>query len=179
MPAVFSTTQTFTSGQKNVGHTHLNAIVSGLSVANIGASAGEIADDGVKAQHINADTAGAGLEQDANGALQILGAGYRTLALTNANVTLVRGTDKRNQEFGGTLTGAVVINLSRASAVAGDPFDIHLNAVITTPTFTLTIQENGTGALRTFNLSKSLTGLIMARYDGSAWKLTLVSVTQV
>lgn len=176
MAASFATTQTFTSGQKNVSHVNLNAIVTGLSVTNIGSA--ELASDGVAAVNVNADVAGIGLEQAADGSLQLIGAGYRALALTNANVTLTRSTDKRNQEFSGTLTGAVVINLSRSSAVAGDQFDIFINSVITTASFTFTLQENGSGALWATSLAKNCRGSLIAKYDGSAWKLTQNTVLQ-
>jgi hypothetical protein len=179
MPASFSTTEVFTSGQQNVSHTNLNAIVSGLSVSNIGASASEIATDGIKAQHLNSDTAGSGLEQDGNGALQVVGAGYTETTLSNSNVTLTRSSTKRNLEFSGTLSGAVVINASRSSAVAGDEFHILLAGVITTATNTLTFQENGSGSLVVFNNARNVTGTIILKYSGSAWKLFLQSVTQV
>lgn len=179
MPATFVTTETFTIGQQNVNHINLNNIVSGLSVTNIGSAEAELADDGVKARHLNSNCAGSGLEQDSDGALQLLGAGYRALALSNSNVTLTRSTDKRNQEFSGALSGAVIINASRSSAVAGDQFDIYLNEVVTTASNTLTIRENGSGSLVVFQNAKKLIGSVILKFNGTSWYPFLISVTEI
>ena len=177
MAAVFSTTETFTSGQKNITHSNLNAIVSGLSVTNIGAS--EIATDGITAVKVNADLVGAGLLRNASSkAHEVVGYGFETTALTNANQTLARGTNKVTQKYTGTLTGAVVINASRSSAVAGDKFRIVLGDVVTTATNTLTIQENGSGSLVVFNEAKTVTGTIDIEFNGTSWEITLLSVVQ-
>jgi hypothetical protein len=177
MAASFSTTQVFTSGQKNVGHTHFNAIVSGLSVTNIGAT--ELSDSGITAVKVNADIQGVGLDKNSSTkALDIVGYGFETNALTNANVGLTRVTNKKIQKFTGTLTGAVVINLSRSSAIAGDEFWIRLGGVVTTAAFTLTLQENASGSLKVFNEARTVTGTIVAAYNGSAWEVVSEHIVQ-
>lgn len=95
--------------------------------------------------------------------------GYASNTLTNANINFVRGTDKQQQRVTGTLSGPVVLNLSRSGAVQGDWFEFGIVDVVTTGTNTLTFQENGSGSLVAFSDSVTLNGSIKFVYDGSAW----------
>jgi hypothetical protein len=95
--------------------------------------------------------------------------GYTTTALTNANQTLTCGTSKVNQDYTGTLSGAVTVNLSRTGAFEGARFRVNLNSLITSGANTLTFQENGSGSLVVFNSVATVRGLIEFVYTGSAW----------
>lgn len=98
-------------------------------------------------------------------------AGYSATALTNANQTLVRGTDPKLKRYTGTLSGAVVINLSRTGAISGDEFIINLSGVAVTAVNTLTFQENGSGSLLSYAESVAITGEFHFVFDGAAWIL--------
>jgi hypothetical protein len=97
--------------------------------------------------------------------------GYRALTLTNANVTLTRTTDKRVQDFSGTLSGPVVVNLSRTGATEGVEFFVRLSGVVVTAVNTLTVQENGAGSLVAFTEAYTVTGCLHFVYSGTAWAL--------
>lgn len=108
----------------------------------------------------------------AQAAAAVLGVlGLRSLALTNANVSLTAGTDKMLQLLSGALSGPVVINLVRAGAVEGSSFRVRLNGLAVGAANTLTFQENGAGSLQVFNTAGSLTGNLTFIYTGAAWVL--------
>jgi len=167
----------FSSGEKNVTHTKLNNAVN-LATAVAGSIAAvDCADDFLTKDKLNANVAGSGLAQDTDGSLKVVGIGVNSATLSNANVTLTRGTSKRTQIYTGTLSGPVVVNLSRTNAVDGDKFRIRLNSVVVDGTNTLTIQENGTGSLVIFQDASfpTVNGTLEFEYDAAntAWKLTL------
>lgn len=98
-------------------------------------------------------------------------AGYAATALTNANQTLIRGTNPKLQRYTGSLSGAVVINLSRSGAISGDEFVINLSGVVVTAVNTITFQENGSGSLLAYSESITITGEFHFVYTGAAWIL--------
>lgn len=100
----------------------------------------------------------------------------QTRTLSNANVILAAHLTPHLQVFSGTLSGAVTINLSRAGAAEGDRIRLifdEVSGVITSGANILTIQENGTGALATYDQAKTLRGAVEAIYTGSAWILPI------
>lgn len=167
----------FTSGETNVTHTKLNNAINNAAAVAGSIATVDIADDAITADKLNANVAGAGLVQDTDGSIKIVGEGFTSTALTSVNVTLTRDSSKWNQKFTGTLTGPVVINLSRTNAVAGDEFDVLVSAVDTTGTNTLTFQENGSGSLLVYNSVATVSQEILFKYSGSAW--IVFSVAQV
>lgn len=175
--ATITTGYSFVANESNVTHTKLNNAVNLATLSSIVAA--DVAADAITAAKLNADTAGSGIEQDANGALAVVGNGFTTTALTNANQTLTRSSSKRIQKYTGTLTGAVVINISRTNAVAGDEFLIRIGGVVTTAVNTLTIQENGEGSLLAFSAAKTVTGTIICGFNGTSWEIILQNVTEV
>jgi hypothetical protein len=68
-----------------------------------------------------------------------------------------------------------VINLSRTNAVAGDLFRIKLSGIVVDGTNTLTIQENGTGALVVFQDASfpNVNGTLDFEFNGTSWEITL------
>lgn len=98
--------------------------------------------------------------------------GIESTVLSNTNITLVPYVNKIYQSLSGTLSGPVVINLSRTSAVNGTKFSIRFNGVVISSTNSITIQENGTGSLIIYNTDNAtLTGNLSFLYTGSAWVL--------
>lgn len=96
--------------------------------------------------------------------------GYTATTLTNANQTLTCRTSKIHQAYTGTLSGAVVINLSRTNAFEGARFRVKLDTLVTSAVNTLTFQENGSGSLKTpLNTADTWKGYIEFIYTGSAW----------
>jgi hypothetical protein len=165
----------FELGEQNVTHTKLNNAVN-LATAVAGSIAAvDCADDFLTKDKLNSNVAGSGLAQDTDGSLKVVGFGFTTTALTNANVALARGTSTKTQKFTGTLTGPVVINLSRTNAVAGDLFRIKLSGIVVDGTNTLTIQENGTGALVVFQDASfpNVNGTLDFEFNGTSWEITL------
>lgn len=104
-------------------------------------------------------------------------AGCTSTVLSNVNQTLTRGTSTPFQKYSGTLSGAVVVNLSRTGAISGDEFKVDLSALVTTAVNTLTFQENGAGSLEIFNTANTVTGFVHFVYDGSAWIIFTQNVT--
>lgn len=160
---------TFTPGEKNTTHTKLNNITALATISGIATT--DISADSITAAKINADVAGSGLVQDTDGSLKIVGNGYTTTELATDNVTLTRSNSTRFQTFTGTLSAAVVINLSRTNAVGGDRFEVLIDGVVTTAVNTLTIQENGSGSLIVFNQAVTVNCILRFVYTGSAWIL--------
>jgi hypothetical protein len=78
--------------------------------------------------------------------------------------------------FSDTLNAAVVINLSRTNAKEGDRIHLEFEeatGVVTSVVNTLTIQENGGGALKVYNQAKTLRGQVSAIYTGTSWRLNI------
>jgi hypothetical protein len=164
----------FVSGETNVTHTKLNNLVDLATISAIATA--DISDDAITKDKINSNVAGSGLAQNADGSLEVKTFGNLTTALTNANKTLTPGTSLTTQKYTGTLSGPVVINLSRTNAVAGDKFRLVLNVVVD-GTNTLTIQENGSGALVVFQDANfpTVRGTIDFEYmtGSTSWEITL------
>lgn len=151
-----------------------NATVTIASGEVVAAMIGALA---VTKAKVNQDVAGKGLKKDTDGSLafDLFGlTGYATSALSGSNVTLTPLTDKYNQVFTGTLTGPVVLNLSRTAAEVDHEFRIRLS-IVTSATNTLTLQENGTGSIQVWNDVGTVNADIRCIFNGTAWEIAEIN----
>lgn len=101
--------------------------------------------------------------------------GYRLTTLAATDVVLVADVDVINQDFNGTLTAPVNIDLSSSGAVNGKEFFISFDDLVITATNNIEIRSDSTSLL-VINTAGTLNGLVKAVYTGTAWTLTLTSV---
>lgn len=103
--------------------------------------------------------------------------GYRTTALSNADVTIVANTDVKDQEFSGTLSAPVAIIVSlTGSPNTGQAFWIHLAGVVIDSTNTLTI-KSGTSTIFTVDDPGTWTGTFRVVKTSTQWKARNIGIT--
>ena len=171
----------FASGELNITHTKLNLAVNAATAVAGSIATADLADDLITKDKVNSNVAGAGLQQNADGSLEVVGAGNLTTILAAANKTLTRGTSKQTQKYTGTLSGPVVIDIVRTNAIEGDKFRIVLDVVVDN-TNTLTIRENSSGTLIAFTDATfvKVKGTIDFEYmiGSTSWEIVMTNVTE-
>lgn len=99
-----------------------------------------------------------------------------SLTVAGGTQTITPHIDAHNWVYDGILNAVAVINLSRTNAKEGDRIYLEFaegSGLTTDAVNTLTIQENGAGALKVYNEAKTLRGQVSAVYSGSAWRLNI------
>lgn len=96
--------------------------------------------------------------------------GYTITVLSNTNVNLTTGVSTVNQEFRGTLTADVDLDLLALNAGAGNHFELYLNN-IDLDAFTLRIKSAGL-TIKTFTGPGILSGFVQGTWTGTAWAPT-------
>lgn len=111
--------------------------------------------------------------------LSTSGDGFAKTTLASTNVALVFGTDPLVQSFNGTLSGPVIIDISRTGAIAGKIYQLAFVGVVTTGTNTITIRENSSGSLFTLDQVGTASGKVEVGFNGTAWEIISASITYV
>lgn len=96
--------------------------------------------------------------------------GYTETTLTGSDVELSLSTDTKYQEFTGTLTANVDIDVDAVGATAGNGFQIYWNNIVL-GAFTLTLSSEGV-PVKTFTGPGTLSGFTEFIWSGSTWKPT-------
>lgn len=94
--------------------------------------------------------------------------GYTLTTLNNSDVNLTSGTQTINQQFNGTLTAPVKINLIAPDNLQAYQFALSLVNVATTNVNTLTITNNGV-PIAVFAGTGSLSGFLNSTFNLTNW----------
>lgn len=96
--------------------------------------------------------------------------GYMATTLSATDVELSQSTDVKYQEFNGTLTADVDINVDSVGAVAGNGFQLYWKN-IDLGAFTLRLLSEGT-VVKTWTGPGTLSGFTEFIWSGSQWEPT-------